>query len=71
MTVVAMTFVALTIVAMTFVAMTDVARTVVAMMVKAMAVAASRKHVQEVCDMLHMSEVTLEDDSEACSAAMQ
>ena len=41
------------------------------MMVKAMAVAASRRHVQEVCDMLHMSEVTLEDDSEACSAAVQ
>jgi hypothetical protein len=29
------------------------------MMVKAMAVATSRRHVQEVCDMLHMSEGTL------------
>jgi len=40
-------------------AMTVLAMTVGAMTVVAMTVAASRRHVQEVCDMLHMSEDTI------------
>jgi hypothetical protein len=44
---------------MTTGAMTVLAMTVGAMTVVAMTVAASRRHVQEVCDMLHMSEDTI------------